>query len=121
VKRRLNPWIAGSSLALGLVGAWLGWLVTDLSCRADQPSGGPGCPVWSASIAVLCFFGAAMGMAIVLAMTSRSIAEYRQSKEPPAFSLQPPATSPPTEVGGGNHRPQADGEGGNPPPRSSVP
>lgn len=120
MKRRLNPWIAGSSLALGLVGAWLGWLVTDLSCRADQPSGGPGCPIWSASIAVVCFIGAAIGMTIVLAMTSRSIAEYRQSKEPPASSFQPPA-SPPKEVEGGNHRPQADGEGGNPLPRSSGP
>lgn len=68
---------------LGIVGAWLGWLVTDLSCRADQIPGSGGCPIWAVSIAVLSFIGVSIGTAVVLAMTSRSIAEYRQSRDAP--------------------------------------
>lgn len=77
----LNPWIATPAIGLGLLVAWLGWLVTDVSCRADQAPGGPGCPGWSAVIALVSFLGTTIGMAIVLALAARSIAEYRESKE----------------------------------------
>lgn len=96
MKRRLNPWIGGSALVLGAVGAWLGWLVTDLSCRADQVSASGGCPIWAVSIAGLSFIGVSIGTAVVLAMTSRSIAEFRQSQD---ISRQTPDASQTHEPG----------------------
>jgi hypothetical protein len=60
---------------------WVGWIATDLSCKADQAPGGAGCPVPATIISVVCFFGATVGLTVVLALTSRSIAEYRAQRD----------------------------------------
>ena len=78
--RRPNPWIAVPSLLLGALIGWLGWIVTSFSCRADEPPGGTGCPLAAAMIGMISFIGATVGLAIVLALTSRSIAEYRTAR-----------------------------------------
>lgn len=79
--RRPNPWITVPALAVGLLVGWLGWIATDISCRADRPIGSPGCPVAAAAIGIVCFVGATIGLIVVLALTSRSIAEYRLERD----------------------------------------
>jgi hypothetical protein len=79
--RRPNPWITTPALVVGLLVGWLGWIATDISCRADRPPGSPGCPVAATAIGVICFVGATVGLIVVLALTSRSIAEYRQERD----------------------------------------
>ena len=79
--RRPNPWITVPALVVGLLVGWLGWIATDISCRADRPSGGPGCPGAATAIGIISFIGATVGLIVVLALTSRSIAEYRQERD----------------------------------------
>jgi len=79
--RKPNPWIVIPGLIGGLFVGWLGWVATEISCRADQPSGGPGCPVVATIIGVVCFVGGAIGLIVVLAITGRSIAEYREQRD----------------------------------------
>lgn len=80
MRRRPNPWVAIPSLALGLLAAALGWLVTDVSCR--QPDGVGGfttCAGWAALAAVVSFLAVTIGAALVLVLVYRSIAEWRES------------------------------------------
>ncbi len=79
--RRPNPWILIPALLVGLLVGWLGWIATEVSCRADQAPGTPGCPGVATLIGIICFIGATVGLTVVLAMTGRSIAEYRQQEE----------------------------------------
>jgi hypothetical protein len=79
--RRPNPWIVTPSLLVGLLVGWLGWIATDISCKADQPAGGPGCPGAATTIGIICFVGATIGLIVVLALTGRSIAEYRDQRD----------------------------------------
>lgn len=79
--RRPNPWIMIPAVIVGLLVGWLGWIATEFSCRADQPRGSPGCPTVATVIGVVCFVGATIGLIVVLALTSRSIAEYRAQKD----------------------------------------
>jgi hypothetical protein len=79
--RRPNPWIVIPALSVGLLVGWLGWIATDISCRADQPVGNPGCPAVATAIGIVCFVGATIGLIVVLALTGRSIAEYRDEKD----------------------------------------
>lgn len=79
--RRPNPWILIPGLVVGLLLGWLAWIATDVSCRADQPPGGPGCPGIATIIGLVCFIGATIGLMVVLALTGRSIAEYRDQKD----------------------------------------
>jgi hypothetical protein len=81
MKQRLNRWIVIPSLVVGILVGWLGWIVTDVSCRADRAPGSSGCTGWSSTVAILGFVGTSVGMAIVLALTTRSIAEYRQARD----------------------------------------
>ncbi|MGQ0849071.1 MAG: hypothetical protein ACT4OP_08145 [Actinomycetota bacterium] len=76
---RPNPWISIPALATGGLTSWLGYAVTDFSCRSGDPSSG--CPGLSTVVAVVCFVGAAVGMAVVLALAARSIAEYRDNPD----------------------------------------
>ena len=78
---RPNPWLVIPSLVVGLLVGWLGWLATQVSCRADQAPGGPGCPGAAVALGLIGFVGATIGMLVVLAMTGRSIAEYRDQKD----------------------------------------
>lgn len=83
MKRRLpNPWIAVPSLALGLLAAALGWVVTDVSCRQPDVNGiiSP-CNGWAAFFAVLAFVAVTIGVALLLVLVFRSLAEWRERQE----------------------------------------
>jgi hypothetical protein len=79
VSRRPNPWITIPSLALGLLAAALGWVVTDVSCRQPDDAGVTGsCEGWAAVIAVVSFVLVTIGVALLLVLVYRSIAEWQQ-------------------------------------------
>lgn len=86
MRRLPNPWIAVPSLLAGLVAGALGWIVTDVSCRGELGGTGPGCPGWAAAVGVLAFLVGTVGVAVVVVLVVRSIAEYRDASsrgEPP--------------------------------------
>lgn len=82
-----NPWIAVPSLLLGAIGAWITYLVMDLSCRVEVDGTVETCTGLAVSLAGVVFVLAAVGMAVVLVLVYRSIAEYREAaakgQEPP--------------------------------------
>jgi len=80
-RRRPNPYLVAASLVIGLLVGWLGFVITNLSCRAEQPAPAPGCPVAAGIVGVLAFGVAGVGMLVVLALTARSIAEYRTERD----------------------------------------
>ncbi len=71
--RRPNPWVAVPSLAAGLIAGALGWIVTEVSCRPE------GCLGWTVFIAVSAFVVGTVGMAVVVVLVIRSLAEYRDA------------------------------------------
>ena len=71
-----NPWVAIPSLVAGALAGWVGYVVTDVSCRVDQVEGS--CTGWAIGIAVAAFLIATIGMAIVIVLVYRSLAEARQ-------------------------------------------
>jgi hypothetical protein len=73
-----------SAIVVGLLVGWLGFAITNLSCRASQPAPAAGCPVAAGIIGVVAFLVAGIGILVVLGLTARSIAEYRteRDKEP---------------------------------------
>lgn len=73
MRRMPNPWVALPALAAGLIGGLLGWVVTDVSCRPA------GCPGWAAVFAALGFLIGAAGMAVVVVLVYRSLAEHREA------------------------------------------
>ncbi|MFO7549117.1 MAG: hypothetical protein R6X29_09655 [Acidimicrobiia bacterium] len=75
MRRSPNPWVALPALAAGMIGGLLGWVVSDVSCRPA------GCPGWAALFAVLGFLVAAGGMAVVVVLVYRSLAEHREARE----------------------------------------
>jgi hypothetical protein len=81
MRRRPNPWIVLPSLALGLLAAALGWVVTDVSCRQPGVTGA-GCPGWSVFFAVLSFLVVTVGVAILLVLVFRSLTEWRERQHP---------------------------------------
>lgn len=86
MRRRPNPWIALPSLGLGLIGGWITYLVMDLSCRTEVDGVVTTCTGLAASLAVVVFVAATIGMAVVLVLVYRSIAEFREAQrrgEPP--------------------------------------
>jgi hypothetical protein len=88
-RRRLfpNPWVAIPALAAGGVGAWITYLVMDVSCRVEIDGVIETCTGLAVALAAGVFAITTVGMAVVLVLVYRSIAEYRdaQSKgeEPP--------------------------------------
>lgn len=82
MSRRPNPWIALPSLVAGVLSGLVGWAVTDLSCQPglnlDQ---GTACPVAAVSIGIGLFIATTIGMAIVLVLVFRSLAEHRAARE----------------------------------------
>jgi hypothetical protein len=79
MRRRPNPWIVVPSLVLGMLAAILGWVVTDVSCRREDLSGAATtCGGWAALIAVVSFLVVSVGVAILLALVFRSLAEWQQ-------------------------------------------
>ncbi len=87
MRRFPNPWIAIPALAVGTLAGLLGWFVTDLSCTTSDPAGAiTPCPGWSALMAATAFLLVTAGMALVLVLVYRSIAEWRDAQsrnEPP--------------------------------------
>jgi hypothetical protein len=80
MRRRPNPWIAIPSLALGLLAAALGWVVTDVSCRQPDGAGGfSSCTGWAVLVAVGSFILVTIGVALILVLVYRSIAEWREA------------------------------------------
>jgi hypothetical protein len=78
-----NPWIAIPSLVAGFLGALLGWLITDISCQVDTSALAKGCPGQATLVAVLAFVLTTVGMAVVMSLVSRSIAEWRDRTQGP--------------------------------------
>ncbi len=82
MRRRPNPWIAVPALVLGGLAGWLGWLVTDLSCRARDASGAvTSCPAWSAVMSIAAFVLVVIGVSLVMVLVYRSLAEWRDRGE----------------------------------------
>jgi H+/Cl- antiporter ClcA len=82
VRRRPNPWIVIPSLALGLLAAALGWLVTDVSCRQSDPAEVAGsCPGWSVFFSVVSFLVVTVGVAVLLVLVYRSLAEWQERRQ----------------------------------------
>lgn len=80
MRHRPNPWIAIPSLLASTVAGALGWIVTDLSCRRATPSGAvESCPGWAAVIAVGAFLVVTVGVAVVMVLVARSLAEHREA------------------------------------------
>jgi hypothetical protein len=80
-RKKPNPYLLVPSLVLGLLVGWMGFVITNISCRAEQPAPAPGCPVTAALVGLGAFVLAAAGLLVVLALTARSIAEYRQQQD----------------------------------------
>lgn len=86
-RRMPNPWIALPSLAVGSLGAWIAYLVMDVSCRVEVDGVVETCTGLAWTLAAAIFVITTIGMAVVLVLVYRSIAEYRDAQargnEPP--------------------------------------
>ncbi|HUF15312.1 MAG TPA: hypothetical protein VMQ46_05445 [Acidimicrobiia bacterium] len=79
MSRLPNPWIAIPALSMGVLAAALGWVVTDVSCRQPDPSGVvTPCNGWAALVAALSFIAVTIGVAVLLVLVFRSLAEWRE-------------------------------------------
>lgn len=80
--RKPNPWIALPSLVLGGLAAWLGWTVTSVSCRYREADGTVvTCPLSSTLVAIAAFLVVTIGIAAVLVLVYRSLAEWRDQQD----------------------------------------
>ncbi len=75
--RRLNPWIAVPAVTAGLIGAALGWIVTDVSCRVEVEGVIVHCPGWSSLFAGAGFLSGLVGAGTLMVLVYRSMAEAR--------------------------------------------
>lgn len=74
-----NPWIAVPSLLLGVLAGLLGYMVTDVSCRQPDITGlTSSCTGWAVVIAAFSFLIVTVGVALVLVLVYRSLAEWRE-------------------------------------------
>ncbi len=78
MRRRPNPWIAVPSVAAGLFGAGLGWVVNDVACRSDSGSGCVGRSLFWGGVGLALGL---VGMAVIMVLVARSIAEWREYQE----------------------------------------
>ncbi|MGB8361885.1 MAG: hypothetical protein WCE80_10860 [Acidimicrobiia bacterium] len=81
MRRLPNPWIAIPAILLGALAAALGWVVTDVSCR--QPVAGAvsaPCYGWAVLIATVSFLVVTIGVALMLVLVFRSLAEWRERR-----------------------------------------
>jgi hypothetical protein len=54
-------------------------MVTDLSCRSPNGAGGyTTCVGWATLVAALAFLGVTIGVALILVLVYRSLAEWRE-------------------------------------------
>jgi hypothetical protein len=83
VKARPNPWIALPALLLGALIGYIAWVVTDTACRLEGTTTfDAGCPISATVISLASFAAATIGLAIVLSLVFRSVAEYRDRDRP---------------------------------------
>lgn len=67
---------------MGLLAGALGWVVTDVSCRQPDGSGiVTGCTGWATFFAILSFSVVSVGVALMLVLVYRSLAEWRQRQQ----------------------------------------
>lgn len=82
MRRRPNPWIVLPALLSGILAAWLGGTITAVSCRYQDPDGTVvTCPAATTIVAVLAFLLVGIGVAVVMVLVYRSLAEWRQQNE----------------------------------------
>lgn len=82
MRRRPNPWITVPSLIMGVLAGTLAWVVTDVSCRQPDASGVVStCYGWATFFAAISFLGATVGVAVILVLVYRSLAEWREAQE----------------------------------------
>jgi len=82
MRRRPNPWVAIPSLSLGLLAGALGWIVTDLSCRQPEAGGEfTTCVGWAALVALVSFLAVTIGVALILVLVYRSLAEWQEGRK----------------------------------------
>jgi hypothetical protein len=68
-------------LLLGALAAVLAWIVTDVSCRVPAADGGyTTCVGWAAVIATVSFLVVTLGVALILVLVYRSLAEWREKQ-----------------------------------------
>lgn len=80
-RRRPNPWIALPSLVMGGLIGWVTFLVIDVTCRAESESGVESCTPLATGLGVLGAVLGTAGMAVVLVLVYRSIAEFRTARD----------------------------------------
>lgn len=69
------------SLLMGLLAGALAWVVTEVSCRQPDASGlVSSCYGWAAFFGIVSFLGATIGVAVILVLAYRSIAEWREHR-----------------------------------------
>lgn len=81
MKRRPNLWILGPSLAAGAIAAWLGGTITAVTCRYRELDGTVvTCPGWTTVVSIVSFLVVFGGVALVLVLVFRSLAEWKDSQ-----------------------------------------
>lgn len=81
MRRRPNLWIVLPAVVAGAVAAWLGGTVTAVSCRYRDAAGNlVSCPGWTTAVSVLSFLVVTVGVAVVLVLVFRSLAEWRDQE-----------------------------------------
>jgi len=82
LRRSPNPWITIPALSMGVLAGVLGWVVTDVSCRQTDETGlVTGCTGWAAFFAILSFLVVTVGVALMLVLVYRSLAEWREGRQ----------------------------------------
>lgn len=79
--RRPNPWIVLPAALFGALAAWLAGTITAVSCRYQEADGTVvTCPLATSVVAVLAFLMVGIGVAVVLVLVYRSLAEWRDQQ-----------------------------------------
>lgn len=79
MRRLPNPWIAIPSLLAATLAGALGWVVTDLSCRqSGSPEAESSCSGWATLVSGVAFLAVGIGVALVLVLVYRSLAEWQE-------------------------------------------
>ena len=98
---RINPWVLWPVIAALAIGAVIGWIVTDLSCRPAT------CYGTATAVATIAALISAVGVGVVSVLAIRSFAEWRR-----AVNSGGPLPAPGCETGeDGDHAP-GPGQGG---------
>ncbi len=80
MKRYPNPWFLVPVLAAAATGALIGRNLARVSCLSTTSAVAESCPGREVTFAVIGFLGAAVGVAIVIVLVIRSMAEWHQHR-----------------------------------------